>query len=108
MVEFFAYLLENPTVLLILPVLVGVKQELVRGFTGRPSLVTNTTTIFITSAVKWTVLPFYVQVYAIIGLAVGIIGFVCYMMNIPLITLYYKYSWFLYNSVIALLFPFIF
>jgi hypothetical protein len=108
MVEIFTYLLQHPTVLLILPVLVGVKQELYRGFTGRPSLVTNTATIFVTSAVKWSLIPGYVQLYAIIGLIVGIIGFFAYMFDVPLNILYYRYSWIFYNSVVALIFPFIF
>lgn len=107
-IEIIDYLIQNPSSLLILIVLVGLKSEIAKGFTGRPSLVSNTVTIFIASAVKWSTIPDYIQLYSLFGLVVGFIAFLAYMINKPLPTWFYKISWFFYNSLFALFFPFIF
>jgi hypothetical protein len=105
--EIIDYLVQNPSSLLILIVLVTFKGEIKRKFTGRPSLVSNTITIFIASASKWSTISSGVQVYSIIGLFVCFVAFITYMTNTRLPDEFYQISWGFYNSLFALLFPFI-
>jgi len=80
------------------------KQEISRGFTGRPSLVANTSSILAVAGPYWVSLPVYIQWWVLIGVPICIIAFLSYITEISLPTEFYKITWFLYNSAFAALF----
>jgi len=89
---------------LLLMIFAALKQEIARGFTGRPSLVANTSSILAVAGPFWGSLPVYIHWWVLIGVPVCIIAFLSYVTEISLPTEFYSITWILYNSAFAAVF----
>jgi len=85
----------------IIVIITSLKGEIARGFTGRPSLVSNIVSISMVFLPRWDSLSWIWQWYLYIGWVLGAIAFFTYMLDEKLEGDFYIISWLLYNSVIA-------
>jgi len=115
--ELFMFaLMQHFDLLLFLVILSALRSEILRGFTGRPSLVANTISIFISYTEhgyrispivynKWLGLirlGDFMYGYVLVGICCGFIAFLSYMFEKPMKTEFYTATWICYNSIFAL------
>ncbi len=85
--------------LLVLVILMSFAAE--KHYVSRTSVASNTFSIFIATAHHWDSAPWPLQIYASLGLLLGLVAFASYMTQTSLRTNYYGTVWWLYNTVIA-------
>lgn len=95
------WLIAHSSYLLLLVIFAAIKQEIKKGFTGRVSLMANTASIFTVAGPIWANLPWYLQLWALFGIPIGIIAFLTYMTDTSLPSEFYFITWLVYNSVFA-------
>ncbi|MHA1874288.1 MAG: hypothetical protein ACTSVB_09245 [Candidatus Heimdallarchaeaceae archaeon] len=99
----FEFIATKAPLALLLVIGVGLKEEFAKGFTGRSALVANTVSIFTAGAINWQILPTWFQMYALIGILFGVIAFATYITNTSLPTIFYKITFYAYNSIFAII-----
>ena len=76
-------------------------------FLSRPTMVANAFSIFIATAHDWGPAGWLLQTYATLGLLIGITAFFSYMLKQRLTTDYYRFSFYMYHTIIALIYVFV-
>jgi H+/Cl- antiporter ClcA len=70
-------------------------------YVSRVSVASNTFSIFISTAHHWNSALWPLQLYASMGLILGLVAFFSYMTQKSLRSDYYETVWWFYNTVIA-------
>jgi len=88
--------------LFVLIIIISLKAE--KHYQGRSSILSNTVSIFSSTAHHWDIAPWPLQLYASVGLILGLLAFISYMWGSKMESDFYVTTWILYNSVIATLY----
>ena len=105
--DVISFFVDRYQILFLFPIFIASISE--RNFTGRPSIVANTASMFITVAPYWDATRGWLNVfglsffhaYLLLGLPVGAIAFLSYVSDESLSSDFYTLGWVLYNSAFA-------
>ena len=98
------WILAHSHYFLLIVIAAGIKQEIKRGFTGRTSLVANTSSILAVAGPFWSSLPWFLHWWVLLSIPICLLAFFTYITDTSMPTDFYKGTWLLYNSVFAALF----
>jgi formate-dependent nitrite reductase membrane component NrfD len=91
--------------LLVMPIILSLLVE--DRYLSRPAIVTNTVSIFISTAHHWNSAGWFLQTYSVLGLLIGVTAFISYLASQKLKSEFYRAVFYPYHTIVAIIYVFV-